>query len=359
MKEKKKMKKSVKITLISIGSVLLTLILAAAIIFSTFYLPIIKANDLRYNYTPFETKEEVYEYFDAEAQKVLEYDMSQYADEVEDAEESFSDFVEGVVENDAQSAKELSAEYQKIVDEANDTIVEFFEKEHGVSVKDRISKLKVKAFACSNENIGGFYCTEADVEDLKKEGINHIDSSSVYISDIHLTPDMLSDDKVVSEIDIANFYGIYIHEAIHYLGMSYYEAYGDLIEGVTEALTEDVFLYGGYEYCEDNTMYIANKALGEQVMIADKTFVKDFIENNNKNLDAFIKERIDSKTLNGMADEIDDALLLLMNYADEKEYRVISQDLIGEYCKHFELTDDEQVEIANEFIVALSDFANN
>ena len=50
-KEKKKMKKWLKVTLISIGSLFVTLITAAAAIFSVFYLPIIQANDLPRTHT--------------------------------------------------------------------------------------------------------------------------------------------------------------------------------------------------------------------------------------------------------------------------------------------------------------------
>lgn len=329
----KKQNKSIRVVLTCI----LTIIIAFISIFAFSILDNLK---LVSDEPIYESEQEIFDYFNAETYDDFLCNLDGYSEEINSINKDLSQRDDSLIE-DIQKAEEIPEKYKPIFDKANKLIEDFFEEKYGLSVHENLSKMQVKQVTFSNNQVSGLYYSVTD---------------TLYISKDLIVPELINSDEECAKNTFYSLCSTYVHEVIHYLGIMFEnDSLIYIIEGLVECLNEDILVYGGLSY-ENETLYIENKALARQLMIADKQFIIDLI-NYESASDEFLNNRIDSFSFEGMSLKINDASKLLMHYPNNYEYKVIAQHLIGEYCKNFvnNLSEEEMITIANNFIVPLND----
>lgn len=329
----KKPKKYLRVALTSILAILIAFISIFAIFFSG-NLKMVSDEPL------YESEQEVFNYFNSETYDDFLCNLDGYSEEIDSINKDLSQRDNSLIE-DIQKAEEIPEKYKIIFDKANALIEDFFKEIYDLSVHEKLSKMQVKQVTFSNSQVPGLYYSV---------------TNTLYISKNLIVPELIGNDEECATNTFYKLCSIYVHEAIHYLGIMFEnDSLIYLMEGLTECLNEDILVYGGLNY-ENETLYIENKALARQLMIADKHFVIDLISAESIS-DEHLNNRIDSYSFPGMSLKINDAFKLLMHHPYNYEYKIISQHLIGEYCKNFvdELSEEEMLEIANNFIVPLND----
>lgn len=289
--------------------------------------------------------EKVLEYFGEKPDDEFIYDLSDYSKKIEEVNKDILARNEDVL-SAIKNVEDIPEEYNDIISETNELIVDFFESTYSISVKERLSILEVKLCDLPDEIDGAYYSDFCDGKGIE-------DYNTIYIKKGYINPDMLQEDEEIRKNNIDSFVNIYVHETVHYLGINSDRSLMYLIEGMTEALTEDILTYGGYEY-ENTSRYVENKMLARQVMIADKKLVADIIA-SCPFTDEFLTQRIDSNSKLKISDKITDSFKLIMHYPQKRDYKTVAQYFVTEYCKNFELTDSEKLEIYKHFIVSLEE----
>ena len=309
---------------------------------------ILSANFGSYHGEMYESEEEVYNYFDEAPHEAVCYDFD-YSKKLESIK---SEYVEGddVTAERVKTAAALPQSMDTVVDEANLMIIDYFERYYSVSVKAELAELRAVYCELNDLGIAGVYYFED--EGVTDGNVIAIDSG--FVAE-HST---LSDDDVLGRLSWKqHFFEVYIHEALHYIGSACEMTDGIdwmyFVEGITEALTEDIIRSGGYSY-ENTSTYILNKKLAEQLILADKEIVVLMIEGFDYITDEELNEYFDSRSFEGMGEAIEDSVTLVMGHPYVKKYQRMAQHLMGEYLKYYELTDEQQIRIAEHFIAPIS-----
>lgn len=352
VKEKKKLSKGKKIAII-IASVIAVILLAVAI----YIVVLVKNGHNIYNGPIYESKEQVYEYFAQEPHDELCYELSDKKfNKISDKyiKDSEKDSDTGIYD----TAKKPTAEMQEEIDVANGYIEDFFMEEYGISVEEEIDDLTVLTIANLEEETGAggvYFLEDEDGFDGKTIVVDEM-----YVSDLVNAKNDTSDREYNMERLYVYFYEVYIHEAIHYLGSAAeLEDSIDMMyvfEGITVALTMDVIEFAGYE-AENSGAYIFATKLAEQILVADKELVQLLIEGEGLISAEEWYDHFDSNSFDGLGYAITKAVTFVETEQSDVDHQIAAQHLVGEYVKNFELTPEEQIEIADSFIRPLSDVA--
>ena len=340
----KKPKKSKKKLLIILVSIVAVLGITAAILLNCFG---------QYAGEMYKSKADVYAYFAEDPHSSLCYDLSKYEAEIAELAATY-DSENKAIADSWEQAQPLPEMYDTVVEKGNQMLIDFFAEEYGLSVEAEFENLRV-TYADLPEGIGGVHFSPDESQWIETDG-NQITLASYLLNDSYLEYDEVDRHSWEKE-----FYALYLHETIHFLGSNFTGAdvleWSDMIEGITESLTNAVLQYGGYS--EDYaSLYIHNTALADQLLIADKTIVVMLIDGtgyiNPDELEAYI----DANSFSGMGDAIEKATALAMAHPNTKKYQRMSQHLMGEYLKYYDLTEEQMIEIADNFIAPLSKFAD-
>ncbi|MBE6783098.1 MAG: hypothetical protein E7536_03720 [Ruminococcaceae bacterium] len=352
VKQKKKLSKGKKIAIIIAAVVAVILIVVAV-----YYFVVIKSGRNIYLGPIYESKEQVYEYFAQEPHNELCYELSdkkfnKISDKyIKDGEK---DSETGIYE----TAKKPTAEMQEEIDVANQFIEDFFVEEYGFSVEEEIEELTVLTIANLEEETGagGVYFLEGE------DGFDGktIVVDEMYISDLIYAKNDTSGTEYNMEVYYVSFYEVYIHETLHYLGCAAeLEDSIDMMyvfEGITEALTIDVIEFAGYEL-SDSGAYIFATKFAEQILVADKELVELLVAGEGLISAEEWYDHFDSNSFDGMGYAITKSVTFVEAERSNVEHQIIAQHIVGEYVKNFELTPEEQIEIADSFVRPISDVA--
>lgn len=331
-----------KLLLIILGAVLLLALVGGFLVWYNIFYEGVYQGDM------YESKEEVYVYFDEEPHASLCYDMSEYDRRLENIRKGYMED-DAETANRVRSAVDLPDKFDEVIAEGNQMIIDYFNENYSVSVEGELGELRAVHCPLNDLSIGGVYYFE-------DEGVT---DGNVIAIDSMLTAEY--DDAVNDEEYYKywkeDFYSVYIHETLHYLGsaceMTDQIDWMYLIEGITEALTENVMVEGGYSYKNTST-YVLNKKLAEQLMVADKDIIVLMIEGFDYITVEELDEYFDSRSIDGMGEAIEESVTLIMGHPKAKRYQRMAQHLMGEYLKYYELTDEQQIEIADNFIAPIS-----
>lgn len=290
---------------------------------------------------------EVIAYFSTESD--FTYDMSPYAKELKSYYSSDAGGMNAPFEKWIENSQELPAGYEPTFEKAKSQMIEFFNEKYSVSVEKQLSVCKIK-FVDIPETypIGGFYAKDDELIGLDADV-----EKTVYLN-VHnfknTTFEQFFADVLVST---------YFHETIHYLGF-----YGisdkvdeSVIEGFTEALTAEIMEYCGYSY--ENTYY-GNVSFARQMLVVDKSIVKSVITDGNTSA---LTQKLNNALGEEKAKDLCDAHNLINKnyqastyaYPGDMEHLAIAQYLTAEYCKSFNPTDEQILEMHENFLVPVAE----
>ena len=340
-----KKKKVLKIVLISAVS----LLVVAGIVFGVFMFTNIKNAERwakileQIENTP---DEDVLDYFNSESS--FEYDMSDFKKNLDKANENQASLVSEAIEW-MEDIREVPDDYMEIYKEANEGIAEFFYEEYGVSVEDKLAVYKVVQIDIPSQyEIGGFYAYGDDV-----------DGKTIYINSD--TFELPADD--LTEDGIAGVLNTYIHETVHYLGFNSpnNEDLSLIMEGFTAALTIDILEYMGYDIPGGaDTAYLLNQRMVRQLMMANEDIVGLVVSSDGKGDTLLYEELCDVLGKEKASDYCEINIILdyyftSPQFSGDEEMLYVGQYLTAEYCKSFDLTDEEILEIHKYFIAPVAE----
>ena len=291
---------------------------------------------------------EVIAYFASDSD--FTYDMSPYAKDLKAYYKSDAGGINAPFEKWIEESTDVPAEYIPAFEKAQSHMIAFFKEKYSVSVEEQLSVCKIK-FVDIPETypIGGFYSKDDGSFGAKGKEIE----KTVYLNSHNL------EDTTFEQIFVDVLVSTYFHETIHYLGF-----YGSsdnvdesLIEGFTEALTAEIMEYCGYDYM--NT-YCGNVPFARQMLVVDKSIVKSVITDGDA---AVLTEKLNSVLGEENARDLCDAHNLINQnyrssteaYPGDMEHLAIAQYLTAEYCKSFNPTDEQILEMYKNFFAPVSE----
>ena len=145
-----------------------------------------------------------------------------------------------------------------------------------------------------------------------------------YIADIPSGGELPVDSDVYSAKLLRN---VYIHEAIHYLGITDNGLFDNFVEAITESLCSMVITYAGIEY-EHITGYSEIQGLGNRVITADPDLVRAALGGNSTG------EHFDEVLGGDYAHKLDALSLVIRNGGEDAgEAKYLAQFIVNEYIK--------------------------
>lgn len=277
------------------------------------------------------------------------YDMSPYAKDLKAYYKSDAGGINAPFEKWIEESTEVPAEYLPEFEKAKEKMVAFFNEKYSVSVKEQLSVCKIK-FVDIPETypVGGFYAKDDELVGLDADV-----EKTVYLN-VHnfknTTFEQFFSDVLVST---------YFHETIHYLGFygSSDKVDESVVEGFTEALTAEIIEYCGYDYI--NTYY-GNVPFARQILVVDKSIVKSVITDGDF---AVLTQKLNNVLGEEKARDLCDVHNLINQnyksstdaYPGDMEHLAIAQYLTAEYCKSFNPTDEQILEMHKNFFAPVDE----
>ena len=339
-----KPKKSRKKLWIILAGIAVVLVIVAVVFFSYYG---------QYSGPMYQGTQEVYDYFNEAPISSVSLGMNRYERKLNSIADMYDEF-QSQADSAITQAEDLPEECIPFVREANQMLIDFFAEEYGVSVEAELAELRVQQFDLPEGTTGVYYTIEDGITDGKV----------VFISD-----DIIADLKGASSDEYElkfwkeSFYGTYLHEAIHYLGVSCPTIDPDtgksvldglgMVEGMTQALTLAVMEHGGYPV-DFNNIYMLNTQLAQQFLIADSELVVELVDGFDYMSVEEINAYLDERSFDGMGEAMDKVLSVTIEYGMNKRFQRDAQYLMGEYLKHYNLTEEQMIEIADLFIAPIS-----
>ena len=342
--EKKKNKKVALIVIISIIAVI-AIAVSVVVIYNSM------GNNGRYTGPMYTSEEQVYDYFSAKIEN--KYDLNDHNSDIEEFIKDINkDFEDDTSAQIVQSASPVDGELKEICDEGNRMIITYFEEVYDISVEERLNELKAYQYDIPEDETGGLF--------MDKSEESGADGKTIYLnvaSDCNLEE---------SKWDILT---VYCHESMHYLGAAVVdsddfengvEMWLYFSEGVAESFACSIISHSEeyVNYCNEMgnspnltaTAYFQVTPLVYQMVIADTDLVKLIFDRDDYVTAGELDKYIDESGMNG---EDIAKVTSLVEINAERDHVEIAQYYVGEYCKTFELSNEEQIKIADNFIVPI------
>ena len=340
-----KKKKTIKIVLISILAVVLAVVAVFAI-FGEAIIATIGANRWSNQLEAVQNTPDadVLNYFATKSD--FTYDMNDFKRQLKNANSVYSS-EQSKGEDILASAQDIPEEYKAFFQDANNSIISYFEENFDVSVK---------------EQLDGFEMKQADLQGIGK-GAFAYDSDTGEGNTIYFEKKELESPlSEKTEYGKSSLLGVYIHETVHYLGFRdvKIDNADAIIEGFTQVMTIEIMKYMKLDVSSEERTYEANARLARQLMMANKDIVKNVVLNNDRNGAAVLFDEL-SKVLGKerttdlfTLHHIINCYFLAPQFMTKGDVLNVAQYLTAEYCKNFELTDEQILEIHSNFVAPVS-----
>lgn len=230
---------------------------------------------------------------------------------------------------------ELSSKYLKRAEVLKEAMISYFSEEYDIDISEELANQKLRVFKASGEN----------------EGLmGYVDKSQPEY--LNLNKDLFGEYKVL-------FDHTYVHETLHQIG--FFDLSSDIIvEGLVDALTDLILNKAGIESYPTPT-YGSTRALGYQILEADKGIVEYFLLEENSNMILRINTVLENveRPCNELADVGTrlEKLLVGLTYGIETTFNVWyvafeAQEIVRAYCQEFEPDEETIDNIRSYYIVA-------